>query len=108
MQVTTPGGTATLAFGFTYVAPPTLTSASPTAGPTAGGTSVTLVGFNAGSATAVTFGGIPATNLIPVAANVIVVTAPAHAAGAVDIVLTTSGGSATLVNGYTYVAGPGI
>ena len=106
MQVTTPGGTATLAFAFTYVAPPTLNSASPTAGPIAGGTSVTLVGSNAGSATAVTFGGVPATNLTPIAANVIVVMTPAHAAGAVDLVLTTSGGSATLVNGYTYVAPP--
>ena len=108
VEVTTPGGTATLAFGFTYVAPPTLTSASPSAGPVAGGTSVTLVGSNAGSATEVTFGGVPATNLNPIAANVIVVTAPPHAAGTVNIVLTTSGGSATLVNGYTYVAPPDI
>ena len=106
VEVTTPGGTATLAFGFTYVAPPTLNSASPAAGPIAGGTSVTLVGSNAGSATAVTFGGVPATNLTPIAANVIVVMTPAHAAGVVDIVMTTSGGSATLVNGYTYVAPP--
>ena len=108
VEVTTPGGTATLAFGFTYVAPPTLTSASPNAGPVAGGTSVTLVGSNAGSATAVEFGGVPATNLNPVGANAIVVTAPPHVAGAVDIVLTTSGGSATLVNGYTYVPPPDI
>jgi hypothetical protein len=42
--VTTPGGTVTKNNGFTYVAPPTLISLSPSSGPAAGGTVVTLTG----------------------------------------------------------------
>src|SRR2546427_1462165 len=40
---------------FTYVSAPTVTSVSPTAGPTAGGTSVVITGTNLSGATAVTF-----------------------------------------------------
>jgi hypothetical protein len=56
----------------------------------------------------VTFGDLPATNLSPVNDNILNVTTPAHGAGAVDVVVTTPGGSVTLVNGYTYAAPPDI
>ena len=48
VQVTNPNGqSVTLNSGFTYTAPaPTLTSVSPTSGPTAGGTQITLTGSN--------------------------------------------------------------
>ncbi|WP_439471584.1 hypothetical protein [Brevundimonas sp.] len=36
-------------------------------------------------------------------ANSVTVTTPAHAAGAVDVVVSTFGGTATRTNGYTYV-----
>src|SRR4029077_2497825 len=63
ITVTTPGGTSATgaADQFTFVAPPTVTSASPSAGPTAGGTSVTITGTNLTGATAVKFGATSAT-----------------------------------------------
>ena len=83
---------------------PTITSVSPNSGTTAGGTSVTLIGNNFSGATGVTFGGFSATTIVVVNATTITATTPAHAAGAVDVVVTTPGGTATLVTGYTYIA----
>jgi large repetitive protein len=106
--VTTAGGSDTLGFAFEYVVAPTLATASPNTGPTAGNTSVTLFGGNIATATTVTFGGVPATNLTPVNDDILVVTTPAQGAGPVDVVVSTAGGQATLVSGYTYVAPPDI
>ncbi|MFV3406247.1 autotransporter domain-containing protein [Pseudomonas sp. NY15463] len=103
--VTTPGGSATLTNGFTYVTPtPTLTGISPNSGTTAGSTSVTLSGSNLLGTTGVTFGGTAATGVTINSSTSVTVTTPAHAAGAVDVVLSTAGGTATLVAGYTFVA----
>jgi hypothetical protein len=46
VRVTTTGGTSAAVAGdrFTYVAAPAVTSISPTSGPAAGGTSVTITG----------------------------------------------------------------
>ncbi len=49
----------------TWVNVPTVTSISPTAGPLAGGTTVTVTGTNLTGATAVDFGSTPATNFTP-------------------------------------------
>jgi hypothetical protein len=55
----------------------------------------------------VTFGGATAADLVVVSATELTCTAPAcTAAGAVDVVVTTSGGSATLAGGYTCASGP--
>lgn len=112
VTVTTAGGTsATSAWDqYTYVAGPTLTSASPSSGPTNGGTSVTLSGTNLAGATQVTFGGV-STPVMGGTATSLTVTSPAHAAGSVDVMVVTAGGSATLVGGFQYsnpppVAGP--
>lgn len=105
--VTTPAGSATLADGFTYVLPaPTITDIDPASGTTAGGELVTLTGTVLTDATAVTFDGVAATGVTVVNATTVTATTPAHAAGVVDVAITTSGGSATLSNGYTYVAPP--
>jgi hypothetical protein len=91
--------------GFTYVSAPTFTSILPANGLAAGGTAVTLSGTGfkgAGfSATSVTFDGTPAACEVPSSTSITCST-PAHAAGAVDVVVTTPGGSATLSGGYTY------
>jgi hypothetical protein len=50
-----------------------------------------------------TFGGAPPANLEHISAFLCQGGAPAHAAGAVDVVVSTPGGSATLVGGLTYV-----
>ncbi len=106
--VTTPGGSATLTNGYTYLAAPTLTAVSPDRGPLAGGQSITLTGTNLTGATAVTIGGVAATSVTVVNATTISATTPAGTAGAKDVVVTTPGGSASLTNAYTYVAAPTI
>jgi predicted esterase len=88
VQVTTPGGTsaANSGVGFTYEAPPmTVSGISPTSGPVGGGTVVTLSGSNLDSATAVTFGGTPGTQLTVSASQVKVTAPPASAPGAVTV-----------------------
>ena len=107
VSVTTPGGTATLPGAFTYVAAPSLTDASPDEGPAAGGQTVTLTGTNLRPGMEVRFDGTLAT-LVSVhpSGTLATVTTPAHAAGLVDVSVTTPGGSATLDDGYTYVVAP--
>lgn len=109
VEVTTPGGTATLIDGYTYVTPatPTLDSVSPTTGSTTGGTGVTLIGTNFTAPVTVTFGGDLASNVVVVTSTKVTATTPAHAAGFVDVVLTTSNGSATLTNGYKFITPSG-
>jgi len=93
---------------FTYVAAPAVTALSPVAGPLAGGTAVTLTGTNFTDATAVTFGGTPATSLTVNSATKITVHSPGHAAGAVDVEVTTPGGTSTAVTAdkFTYEGAP--
>lgn len=105
--VTTSGGTATLSNAYTYAGVPTIASVSPNTGPAAGGQSVTITGTNLANATSVTFGGVAAA-IGASSATSIAVTTPPHAAGAVDVVVTTAGGSVTSTNGYTYGAAPSI
>ena len=82
---------------------PTVTSISPNSGPAAGGQSVTITGtnFSTGSAT-VKFGNNAATSVSVASDSSITCNTPAGAAGAVDVVVTTNGGSGTLPGGYTY------
>ncbi len=109
VTVTTPGGTsaASAADYYTYVAAPTVVSISPTAGPTAGGTSVTIRGTNFLGATAVTFGATAATDYTVNSATQITATAPAGT-GAVDVRVTTVGGASapSAAEQYTYVGAP--
>ncbi len=106
--VTTLGGTATQTGGFTYQAAnqpaPTISSLSPTSGAAAGGTTVTIIGTNFTGATNVTFGGVAGTGLSVASDTQLTVTTPAHAAGAVDVVVITLGGTATQTGGFTYQA----
>ncbi len=84
---------------------PTLTSISPTSGPSTGGTSVTLTGQNFLSGATVSFGGTPATSVVVASATQITASTPAHAPGAVNVVVSNPGSqSATLANGFTFVA----
>ncbi|MFI0715588.1 IPT/TIG domain-containing protein [Streptomyces inhibens] len=82
---------------------PTLSSISPNQGPTTGGTPVTLTGTNLTGA-AVTIGGNPATGIsVNPAGTQITATTPAGALGPATVTVTTDGGCASLVNGFTYV-----
>src|SRR5690606_21892645 len=86
------------------VATPTLASLTPATGTTAGGTSVVLTGADLTGATAVTFGGTAATSFTVDSATQITAITPAHAAGAVDVAVTTPGGTTTLAGAFTYAA----
>lgn len=101
VSVTTPRGTRTLTAGFTYVAvaPPTLTSVLSNVGAWAvgdidGGYQANLVGTNfvVGS-TSVTFGGVAATSVVVTSTTTLTCIAPAHAFGAVSVIVTTPNGS---------------
>jgi len=83
---------------------PTLTGVSPNSGPIAGGTVVTIAGNGLGGpAGTVTFGGVAATAISQVGdPPSYQCTTPAHAAGAVDVVLTNGGGTVTSTGGFTY------
>jgi uncharacterized protein (TIGR03382 family) len=103
------GQAATRSGGFTYnPAPaPTLVSVSPANGPASGNTDVTLIGSNFEPGALVSFGGVRATNVVRLSANVITATTPAHAAGPVEVtVLNLDGQSASKANGFTYEVPP--
>ena len=92
---------------YTYDFPvPTVTSLSPTNGPAAGGTSVTITGSGFSGATAVNFGADPATGFTINNATQITATAPAGTGGStVDVTVTTPGGTSSTAgvgNDYSY------
>lgn len=87
-----------------YVSGATLTAISPSSGTASGGVGVTLTGTGLTGATSVTFDGVPATSVNVVNATTITAVTPAHAAGVVDVVVTTPSGAAQLTNGYIYLA----
>ena len=88
----------------TVVPPPTVTAISPNAGPTAGGTAVTITGTNFTGATSVTIGGAATTSVVVVNATTITATTPAGTAGAQDVVVTTPAGNGTGTGLFTYCA----
>ena len=87
---------------------PTVSSVSPNNGPTAGGTSVTIMGTNFATGATVTFGTAAATNVVVVNATTITATTPAGSAGAVTVKVTVGTQSGSLTNGFTYAAIPGV
>lgn len=82
----------------------TVDSFAPTSGAAAGGTVVTLTGTNLDRVASVTFDGAAGGSLTEVSPTELTVTTPAHAAGAVDVVVTDDDGDATTyTDAYTYV-----
>jgi hypothetical protein len=107
------GATATATPGagleFTYNAEvqplPGISAISPLSGPTAGGTPVLISGHDLTDATAVTFGGAPATSFSVVSETTLTATAPAQSsAGPVTVSVTTLAGSADSPSQFSYVA----
>lgn len=99
--VTNPGGaTSRIASAFTFV-PLAVVSISPKSG--LAGDRMTIAGAGFHPAATVTVGGVAA--VVIAGSNSLTATAPAHASGLVDVVVTNPGGqSATLLGGYTYEA----
>jgi hypothetical protein len=100
--VKTVGGSVTKVGGFTYVPVPTIASVSPSSGPVGGGTAITIAGANLAGAK-VTIGGVAAT-IVTATAGSISAKTPAGTVGAKNVVVTTVGGVATKLNGFTYTS----
>jgi hypothetical protein len=105
------GQSATLAQAFTYTLPgPTISSVSPNSGPTTGGTPVTITGTNFQSGATVTFGALPATNVVVVSSTSITASTPLGPATqqlAVNVTVTnpdSTSGSANAAFTYTVPA----
>lgn len=86
---------------FESFAAPTISSIEPATGPAEGGTLVAITGSNFAGVEAVEFGDEPATQQYVLSSSLIHAIAPAGAAGAVDVVITTLGG-ASAGQEYTY------
>jgi len=85
---------------------PAVTSVSPLAGCTAGGSSVVITGTDFTGATAVQFGTVNATSFTVNSATQITAVAPASAAGTVDVRVTTPAGTSANAAGdnFTFAA----
>ncbi|GLX47094.1 hypothetical protein Shyhy01_00440 [Streptomyces hygroscopicus subsp. hygroscopicus] len=105
VTVTTPRGTSNVV-GYTYVSVPAphITGLVPVEGPTAGGNAVVVSGSAFSGATLVSFGGVAAVFTVDGDGQITAV-APQHAAGLVDVRVTTANGVSNAV-GYTYVPAP--
>lgn len=79
-----------------------VTSVSPSAGPVAGGTAITISGSGFAAGATVSVGGSTATDVVVVSATEITAVTPAHALGLVDVAVTVGSTTATLVGGFTY------
>lgn|GEM_PF-4845352 len=85
-------------------APSIIANISTVSGSTAGGTIVTIHGKRLGRKSIVMFDSVPATNITWISPTTLIVTAPPHAAGTINITITTPRGLSTpsSVGQYTY------
>jgi hypothetical protein len=94
----------TFANGFTYVSnAPHLASVSPVSGNIRGGTVVVVSGSDLRSSCGVMFGGVAAKIVSDLTPDKLVVTTPAHDAGAVDVTLQCGDSSAALNSAFAFV-----
>ncbi|MEM7166913.1 MAG: IPT/TIG domain-containing protein [Planctomycetota bacterium] len=98
-------GSSTLTGGFTYAAPPVLSSLAPSSGSPLGGTIVTLTGSNFTPGDSVTFDGAAAVVTYD-NSNQLTVTTPAGSPGAVAVTVSNATGTSTLGASFTYEEPP--
>lgn len=85
---------------------PIVTSISPTTGPKAGGTAVTITGTNFTLATQVLIGGVAATGMTVVSdTSITCTTAAASKAGIASVTVVAPQGAGTLLNAFTFTPG---
>ncbi len=99
-------GIATRLNGFTYNPSPTIASVTPSFGPIAGGTPVTILGTNFAGIVTVTFGAQPALNVVVSGGGTRIdcVTQASATAGAADVtVVSSTNGTQVSAGAYTYV-----
>jgi hypothetical protein len=110
VTVTNPNGASKQVSGFFYSNSPTITTIDRTVGPTSGGTNVTFYGsslYLVDSLSSVKLNGVSV--LVNVySSDYFTITTPAGAAGAIDVSVSTLGGSVTVPNAFTYFDQPSI
>jgi outer membrane protein assembly factor BamB len=89
-------GSSVTAYQIAQLALPTVTKLKPNTGPVAGGTTVTITGANFAGATAVKFGSTSAGKFTVESGTSINAVSPAETAGAVDVTVTTAGGTSAI------------
>jgi len=112
-------------FTYPHVSPPVITGINPSTGSAGGGTNVTITGTDLTGATAVSFGGTPATGVevvqtcsMPMLDGIcltgstpaVVASSPAGTAGTADVIVTTIGGTSakTPADEFIYNAIPAV
>src|SRR5436305_1511932 len=98
-------GTSTGGPSYTYLAAPNVTSITPTSGPAAGGTALTIKGSGFLAGATVTIGSA-ATAVSVVSETEIKATTAATSAGAYEVVVSDGGGASTGGPSYTYLGPP--
>ena len=111
VTVHTTAVSATLEDAFAFTAAPDaplIGALTPRQGKTEGGEAVLIRGQNLQTTQSVLFGGAQATIMFPVDQTRLNVVTPPHAAGTVDLEVTTASGTAELADAFTYIAPPQI
>jgi large repetitive protein len=101
--------TATQAFNLSLVLspPPQVNAITPSSGPTGGGTAITVGGSNFLDKATLALDGVPASGVMVASSTSIKAISGAHAAGAVDVVVTNPDGQfGALPKAFTYIAAP--
>ncbi|MEO8190747.1 MAG: IPT/TIG domain-containing protein [Acidobacteriota bacterium] len=83
---------------------PRVTGVSAGEGPSPGGTSVLITGSGFQAGAAVSFGGVPATDVVVIGPTLLSARTPAHAPAEVDVSVTSGGGTGTLSHAFTFTA----
>ena len=109
--MSTVGGTSATSSGdrFTYAQAPTTASITPTTGPSAGGTQITLTGTHLSAASTVKFGNQSATGVSVVSDTQLTAISP-PGTGTVDLTVTTPGGTSAITGTarFSYAGVPSI
>ena len=102
-------GAHTLSFGGAIAPCPRVTKIAPTAGPPAGGTSVTITGTDLSEATAVRFGSVAAASFTVESPTSITAVSPAGS-GSVDVTVSTPAGTSRATPGdlFAYIPAPSV
>ncbi len=92
---------------FTFTVVPSVTSIAPDAGPTAGGTTITVTGTGFQPGVAVMVDLMPCGSVNLASATQLTCVTPAGTSGPADVIVTNSdGGSVTEADGFTYLPAP--
>ncbi|MEU9924954.1 Ig-like domain repeat protein, partial [Streptomyces griseoluteus] len=104
VHVTAVGGVSN-SLPYAYLAAPFLSGASPASGPLVGGTAVIIRGTGLSRATRVAISGVTATSFRAYSDTLILAVTPPGVTGPADVTVTTPGGTVSLAQAFTYMAG---